>query len=98
MTAVIAANTTDFRPAPAREGDDKFVPLATELGRQFAPLAAEHDRDASFVEENYAILRESGYTRLIVPEELGGLGASLRQTCYEQAELARCCGSTALAV
>ena len=33
-----------------------------------------------------------------IPEELGGLGASLRQVCYAQAELARYCGATALAV
>ena len=32
------------------------------------------------------------------PRELGGLGASLRQVCYAQAELARYCGATALAV
>jgi alkylation response protein AidB-like acyl-CoA dehydrogenase len=89
---------TEFRPAPLHDEDDRFVPLAAELGARIAPLAAEHDRDGSFVAEHYAALRESGYTRLIVPEELGGLGASLRQTCYAQAELARYCGSTALAV
>src|SRR5262249_23035220 len=33
-----------------------------------------------------------------IPQELGGLGASLRQVCYAQAELARSCGATALAV
>src|SRR5215213_1716786 len=90
--------TAEIRPAPLHEEDDRFVPLAAELGARIAPLAAEHDRDGSFVAEHYAALRESGYTRLIVPEELGGLGASLRQTCYAQAELARYCGSTALAV
>ncbi|MEO3859504.1 acyl-CoA dehydrogenase family protein [Acrocarpospora sp. B8E8] len=34
----------------------------------------------------------------MVPEELGGLGASLWQICYVQAELARYDGATALAV
>jgi alkylation response protein AidB-like acyl-CoA dehydrogenase len=97
MTMTIAT-TTAYRPAPARPGDDRFVPLAAELGARFAERAAEHDRENTFVEENFAQLRESGYTALAIPEELGGLGASLRQVCYAQAELARYCGSTALAV
>src|SRR5215212_798182 len=87
-----------YRPAPARSDDDRFVPLAAELGARFAERAAEHDRDNTFVAENFAELRESGYTTLAIPEELGGLGASLRQVCYAQAELGRNCGATALAV
>jgi acyl-CoA dehydrogenase len=43
-------------------------------------------------------MRQAGYLRLAVPEALGGLGATLRQACYAQAELARHCASTALAV
>jgi acyl-CoA dehydrogenase len=50
------------------------------------------------VSENYVRLKESGYTRLAVPEDLGGLGASMRQVCYAQAELAKGCAATALAV
>lgn len=88
----------EYRPAPARPGDDRFVALAAELGAQFAERAADHDRENTFVEENFALLRESGYTALAIPEELGGLGASLRQVCYAQAELGRYCGATALAV
>src|SRR5688500_11197885 len=97
MTMTLAT-TTAYRPAPARPGDDRFVPLAAELGARFAERAAEHDRENTFVEENFALLRESGYTALAIPEELGGLGASLRQILYAQAELARYCGATALAV
>src|SRR5215212_5158541 len=96
MTATMP--TTPYRPVPARPDDDQFVPLAAELGAQFAGRAAEHDRENTFVAENFAELRESGYTALAIPEELGGLGASLRQVCYAQAELARYCGATALAV
>jgi acyl-CoA dehydrogenase len=81
-----------------REGDDRFVALAAELGEQFAPRAAEHDRKNTFVSENFALLTKAGYTALAVPQELGGLGASMRQICYAQEELARYCGSTALAV
>jgi acyl-CoA dehydrogenase len=86
------------RPMPHRPDDDRFVPLAAELGAQFAERAAEHDRDNTFVAENIERLREAGYTTLGIPEALGGLGASLRQVCYAQAELARYCGATALAI
>jgi len=87
-----------WRPRPVHPDDDVFVPMAAELGAEFAPRAAEHDRDNTFVFENFDRMRESGYLRLAVPEELGGLGATMRQVCFAQAELARSCAATALAV
>jgi alkylation response protein AidB-like acyl-CoA dehydrogenase len=102
-TATIGApdatdSPTDYRPAPLREGDDRFVPLAAELGARFAERADEHDRDNTFVHENFHELRAAGYHALAIPTELGGLGGSLRQVCYAQAELAKYCGATALAI
>jgi alkylation response protein AidB-like acyl-CoA dehydrogenase len=95
----VAERQTDtWRPAPVRPGDDDFVELAARMGTQCETRAAEHDRDNTFVAENYALLRDAGYTRLAVPKELGGLGATLRQVCYAQAELAKYCGATALAI
>ena len=96
--AIAASPKSGFRPAPVYPDDDKFVELAAELGAEFVQRAAEHDQDNTFVLENYGPLRESGYTALAVPEELGGKGATLRQVIYAQAELARYCASTALAV
>lgn len=84
-------------PVPVRPDDDRFVGLAADVGAVAARHAAEHDRDATFVTEAYEAMRESGYLALAVPEELGGLGATLRQVAYAQAELARHDGSTALA-
>ncbi|HET6948947.1 MAG TPA: acyl-CoA dehydrogenase family protein [Acidimicrobiales bacterium] len=84
-------------PAPTRPDDDRFVALAAEVGAAAEVTAAEHDRDATFVTEAYDVMRRSGYLRLAVPAELGGLGATTRQVCYAQAELARHDGSTALA-
>jgi acyl-CoA dehydrogenase len=101
MTVTTATSTPAFtpaRPVPVQPDDDRYVELAAQLGQEFAPLAAEHDRENTFVAANFARLKESGYTRLAVPEELGGLGASMRQVCYAQAELAKWCASTALAV
>jgi alkylation response protein AidB-like acyl-CoA dehydrogenase len=92
------ATKPGFRPAPVVSEDDRFVALAAELGQEFSRRAAEHDRENSFPGENFTSMRERGYLRLAVPTELGGLGASMRQVCYAQAELAKHCASTALAV
>jgi alkylation response protein AidB-like acyl-CoA dehydrogenase len=78
---------TGAYPTLARPGDDRFVPLAAEVGAVAAAHADEHDRDATFVMEAYATMRANGYLRLAVPEDLGGLGATMRQVCYAQAEL-----------
>jgi alkylation response protein AidB-like acyl-CoA dehydrogenase len=92
------ATKPGFRPAPVVSEDDRFVALAAELGQEFSRRAAEHDRENSFPGENFERMRERGYLRLAVPAELGGLGATMRQVCYAQAELAKHCASTALAV
>src|SRR5438445_1002115 len=95
---MIVADQPTFRQSAVRDDDHRFVPLAADLGARFAPEAAAHDRDNTFVAENYEALKASGYTRLPIPEELGGLGASMRQVCFAEAELARHCASTALAI
>jgi alkylation response protein AidB-like acyl-CoA dehydrogenase len=84
-------------PLPLRPGDDAFVGLAAEIGAVAARHSDEHDRSGTFVSPAYEAMRASGYLRLAVPTELGGLGASTRQVCYAQAELARYDGSAALA-
>jgi alkylation response protein AidB-like acyl-CoA dehydrogenase len=78
--------------------DTRFVDLARRIGEVAAEHAAEHDRDATFVAEAYQAMKETGYLALAVPAELGGLGATMRQVCHAQAELAKHDGATALAV
>ncbi|TWP53708.1 acyl-CoA dehydrogenase [Lentzea tibetensis] len=85
-------------PTSVRSDDTRFVGLAAKIGAIAAEHAAEHDRDATFVREAYDAMRAEGYLALAVPEELGGLGATIRQVCYAQAELARHDGATGLAV
>jgi acyl-CoA dehydrogenase len=77
---------------------DDFVSMAGDLGRQIGEAAAEHDRDGTFVTEAYELFRSSGWLTLAVPTELGGMGATIGQVAAAQAELARYCGSSALAV
>ncbi|MDZ7674526.1 MAG: acyl-CoA dehydrogenase family protein [Acidimicrobiales bacterium] len=90
----ITAENTDVDAGAA----DRFVPLAREVGRRCAETADVHDRDGTFVAESYEAMRSAGYLGLAVPESLGGGGATMRQVCHAQAELARHCGSSALAV
>lgn len=80
-----------------RPDDDRFVELAARIGAVAAEHSAAHDRDATFVTEAYEMMRDTGYLGLVVPVELGGLGATARQACFAQAELARHDGAAALA-
>jgi acyl-CoA dehydrogenase len=97
MTIAQTRPTGTF-PIPLRADDARFVDLAARVGAVAADHAAEHDREATFVAEAYAAMREQGYLALAVPTELGGLGATMRQACYAQAELARHDGASALSV
>src|SRR5829696_1921595 len=80
------------------EREQRFIDLAASLADEFAPRAAKYDEEATFPYENYARLRESGYTILTIPEELGGLGATMLQRIKAQERLAQGCGATALAI
>ncbi len=80
------------------EREQRFIDLAATLADEFAQRAAQYDEEASFPYENYARLRETGYTIMTIPEELGGLGASMLQRIKAQERLAQGCGATALAI
>ncbi|MDQ2653820.1 MAG: acyl-CoA/acyl-ACP dehydrogenase [Chloroflexota bacterium] len=98
VTMLESPRTSVWRFPPAAPGDDAFVPLAAELATEFAARAAGHDQENTFPFENFTRMEETGFLRLAVPRELGGLGASMRQVCYAQAALARGCAGTAIAV
>jgi alkylation response protein AidB-like acyl-CoA dehydrogenase len=76
----------------------EILDLAGRLADDFAERAGEHDREATFPFENYEKMKESGYLGLSVPEELGGMGASLIEMCMAQERLAMGDPATALAV
>jgi len=75
-----------------------WAALARQLGTEFAPRAAAHDADDSFVAENFDILKQHGIFAAGVPQELGGGGASHAELGAFLRELAHQCGSTALAL
>ena len=72
-----------------------------DLARSLGPILAERARDAderdAFVAENVRTLRDRKLYSAAVPVELGGGGATHRETCAVVRELARHCSSTALA-
>src|SRR5918995_6834529 len=76
---------------------DDLLTRAAELGPELAARSAEHDRDGTFVEDGVRRLREAGLLAAAVPADLGGGGATIRETAALQRELAHHCGSTALA-
>jgi alkylation response protein AidB-like acyl-CoA dehydrogenase len=92
-TRVTVDNTT--RPkAPQTD----WVAVVRQLGPAFAVQAAQHDADDSFVADNFRDLRTHKLFSAGVPAELGGGGASHAELCALLRELARYCGSTALAL
>ena len=82
----------------AQEFRTDWVALAREIGPGFAARAADVDETDTFVAENYAELKARRFFSAGVPAELGGGGASHRELCAMLRELARHCGSTALAL
>jgi alkylation response protein AidB-like acyl-CoA dehydrogenase len=74
-----------------------WVEKAQKLGPELREYAARHDEDGTFVSESYAALRDEGLFKALVPTDLGGGGAGVRDISYFIAELGKYCGSTALA-
>ena len=71
--------------------------LASELGESLSAGADERDARNEFVVGNYALLRDYGFFKMAIPGELGGGGADYAEISDVIRELARHCGSTALA-
>jgi alkylation response protein AidB-like acyl-CoA dehydrogenase len=74
-----------------------FVALATSCGSVLDDNAVRHDQEGSWVSESFEHVRASGLLAIGVPAELGGPGATISDLAAVQRELAKHCGSTALA-
>jgi alkylation response protein AidB-like acyl-CoA dehydrogenase len=70
--------------------------LVARLRPKFADRAAESDRTGDFPAADFADLRTAGLFGLLVPERLGGLGATYADYARVAFELARGNGATAL--
>lgn len=80
------------------ERQQRFVDLAGQLADTFAERAQRHDRENTFPFANYDDMRESGFLRLTLPEEFGGLGATQAEAIPAIERLAMGDAATALAV
>ena len=88
----------DSHGAELTDRQRELIATARTLAAEFAPRAAEHDRDNTFPHENIQALRAAGYLALTVPTEYGGGGATVHDIVLAQGELAKGDAATALAV
>ena len=58
--------------------------------------AAVHDRDDTFITEGFEALKEARMFSALVPEDLGGGGATIAEMCDAIRLIGRSCSSTAL--
>jgi alkylation response protein AidB-like acyl-CoA dehydrogenase len=92
MTGSVAAIAKD-----SPTGAGTYV-IPDEMLERFWQRAPAYDRDNRFFEEDFRDLVSTGYMKLAVPRELGGLGRSLAEAAREQRRLAYSAAPTALAM
>jgi alkylation response protein AidB-like acyl-CoA dehydrogenase len=63
--------------------------------KEFAPRAAEIDRDEAYPWDNVATLAKAGFMGFTIPEEFGGQGLGYREVLLIVEEIAKVCGVTA---
>jgi len=81
----------------AEGGRGAILEIARELGPRFAERSGVADEQDLFVAENFAELKARGLLAAAVPQEFGGFGATQAELSEMLREIARHCGSTALA-
>ena len=72
--------------------------LTQDMLTRFRERAPVYDRENRFFDEDFEELRNSGYLKIAIPEDLGGAGLNLAQVILEQRRLAYYAPATALAV
>jgi alkylation response protein AidB-like acyl-CoA dehydrogenase len=97
-TKLLAPHATTNTSLPNISSDEELLAWAAGFGPTLDTHAAAHDRNGTWVHTSFETLRQAGILALAVPTELGGMGATLRQIALVERELARHCGSTALAI
>ncbi len=88
----------DFALQPNTTSGARFVALAEQHAVDFSSRAEQHDREASFPDENIEAMQRTAVMAACVPLELGGLGVeSLHDVVVGINRLGRGDGSTAIA-
>jgi alkylation response protein AidB-like acyl-CoA dehydrogenase len=94
----ITATEKPSRTWTGTDTDGPWATIARQVGAAAGERAAEHDRVGSFVTDEMSLVRKSGLVSMLVPEQLGGGGATYAETCAALALLAQGCPATALAL
>ncbi|HEX2443932.1 MAG TPA: acyl-CoA dehydrogenase family protein [Vicinamibacterales bacterium] len=84
-------------PSPTQTLDAAAI-LTDEMLARFAKRAPQYDRDNVFFSDDFEELRQAGYLRIAVPQELGGAGLSLADVALQQRRLGYHAAPTALAI
>ena len=95
MTTTDIPTTTPDSTGPTNQRS--FVERAAACGPILQQNAAQYDHEGIWVHESFEHIRDAGLLAIAVPAELGGDGATISDVAAVQRELARHCGSTALA-
>jgi alkylation response protein AidB-like acyl-CoA dehydrogenase len=82
----------------ATERQQHFLQLAAVHAEDFKARVTQHDRENTFPFENVQAMKDSGYTNMTVPEELGGGGVNVLDLTLAQERLAYGDGPTAVAI
>ena len=61
----------------ATERQQRFIALAATHAEDFKTRVIQHDRENTFPFENVKAMKDSGYTNMTMPEELGGGGVTV---------------------
>lgn len=75
----------------------EWINKARKLAPELDEVTGRHDEDGTFVEESFAALKEEGLFKALIPAELGGGGAGIRDICEFIREISQHCASTGLA-
>lgn len=75
-----------------------WLNLIDQLGDQLAANGIAHDKEDTFVADNYQILKKNGFLTAMIPKALGGAGVSFTDMCTILVKIAQYCPSTALAL
>lgn len=69
----------------------RFLPIARDLSKRFAPRAARWDHERDYCWDNVHDLAEAGLMGMTLPETYGGQGASWLDVVQVVEEIARAC-------
>jgi alkylation response protein AidB-like acyl-CoA dehydrogenase len=84
-------------PSLTQTGDANAT-LTDEMLARFARRAPQYDRDNAFFADDFEELRQAGYLRIAIPQELGGAGLALADVALQQRRLGYHAAPTALAI